>query len=322
MPIAQRRRVVRGLFPNPPAAAVALITPSRPAASAAIAARPPRARKSLGQHFLNDPRIIARILEAAELQPGDTALEIGPGRGVLTRRLVGRVRRVVAAELDSQLAAALPERLGFPANLECCVADARHTDPAELAAPDADYKALGNLPYYAAAPIIRRLLESANPPALAVVMVQQEVAAAMTAAPGAMTLLSVATQLYAGAAVVCRVPPRAFRPPPKVTSAVVRLVPRPAKAIAATDAEGFFQLVRAGFSARRKQLHNSLVNGLEAQGLAANGLAAKGGKVAAATVNGALESSGIDGQRRAQTLSLDEWVQLYRAWQGLGRNAS
>ena len=299
-----------------------MITPSRPAASAAIAARPPRARKSLGQHFLNDPRIIARILEAAELQPGDTALEIGPGRGVLTRRLVGRVRRVVAAELDSQLAAILPERLGFPANLECCVADARHTDPAELAAPDADYKALGNLPYYAAAPIIRRLLESANPPALAVVMVQQEVAAAMTAAPGAMTLLSVATQLYAGAAVVCRVPPRAFRPPPKVTSAVVRLVPRPAKAIAAAESEGFFQLVRAGFSARRKQLHNSLVNGLEAQGLGDGGLAVKGGKVAAAAVNDALESSGIDGQRRAQTLSLDEWVQLYRAWQGLGRNAS
>ena len=320
MPIAQRRRAVRGLVPHSAAAVPALIIPSRPPAST-VAARPPRARKSLGQHFLNDPRVVARILEAADLQPGDTALEIGPGRGVLTRRLMGRVRRVVAAELDAQLAAALPERLGFPANLECCVADARHTDPAELAAPDADYKALGNLPYYAAAPIIRRLLESANPPALAVVMVQQEVAAAMTAAPGAMTLLSVATQLYAEAAVVCRVPPRAFHPPPKVTSAVVRLVPRPAKAIAVADVEGFFQLVRAGFSARRKQLHNSLVNGLEAQGLSANGLAVKGGKIAAA-VNDALESVGIDGQRRAQTLSLDEWVRLYRAWQGLGGNAS
>ena len=321
MPIAQRRRAVRGLFPHSAAAVPDLIIPSRPPA-AYVAVRPPRARKSLGQHFLNDPRVVARILEAADLQPGDTALEIGPGRGVLTRRLAPLVRRVVAAELDSQLAAALPERLGFPANLECCVADARHTDPAELAAPDADYKALGNLPYYAAAPIIRRLLESANPPALAVVMVQQEVAAAMTAAPGAMTLLSVATQLYAEAAVVCRVPPRAFRPPPKVTSAVVRLVPCQAKAIADADAEGFFQLVRAGFSARRKQLHNSLVNGLEAQGLGADGLAVKGRKVTAAAVNDALESAGIDGQRRAQTLSLDEWVRLYRAWQGLGGNAS
>lgn len=298
-----------------------MITSARPPASAA-AGRPPRARKSLGQHFLNDPRTLARILEAADLQPGDTALEIGPGRGALTRQLTPRVRRVVAVELDASLAAALPERLGFPANLECREADARHTDPAELAAPDAAYKFLGNLPYYAAAPIIRRMLESANPPTRAVVMVQQEVAAAMTAAPGAMTLLSVATQLYAEAAVVCRVPPRAFRPPPKVTSAVVRLLPRPAKAVADAETEGFFQLVRAGFSARRKQLHNALLNGLAANGLAAYGLAANGLGVDAAAVNAALEAAGLDGRRRAQTLSLDEWVQLYRAWPGRGDGAS
>ena len=154
-------------------------------------------RKSLGQHFLADIRTAGRILNAADLSENDVVVEIGPGRGVLTKRLVERVKRVVAVELDSELAAALPARLEFPANLTCVEADARIVNLAELIAPDTSYKVVANLPYYAANPIIRRLLESEPKPNLLVVMVQQEVAKNMIAKPGDMGILSVATQFYA-----------------------------------------------------------------------------------------------------------------------------
>ena len=108
---------------------------------------------------MTDSRIAGRILDAASLTPDDLVVEIGPGRGVLTRRLVDRVKRVVALELDGELAAALPPRLGFPANLTCVEGDARDVDLEELIAPETSYKVVANLPYYAANPIVRRLLE-------------------------------------------------------------------------------------------------------------------------------------------------------------------
>ena len=174
-----------------------------------------RARKSLGQHFLVDPRAANRIVAAADLAAGDTVLEIGPGNGVLTRRLVERAGQVVAVELDHRLAAELPARLGMPENLEVRQGDAREVAIEDLVGLDNPYKMIANLPYYAASPIIRRFLESDTPPTLMVVMVQREVGEAMTAKPGAMTLLSVATQFYAEASVVTHVPGRSFRPPPR-----------------------------------------------------------------------------------------------------------
>ena len=147
-------------------------------------ARRARPRKSLGQHFLHDPRVVGRILGAAELSPGDVVIEIGPGRGVLTRHLAGQAGRVVAVELDAALGGALAQRLDFPANLTCIEADARFADYPALAGPSQDYKVVGNLPYYAANPIVRRVLESAPGPRIAVVMVQKEVADSMTARPG------------------------------------------------------------------------------------------------------------------------------------------
>ena len=268
-----------------------------------------RPRKSLGQHFLSDSRVVSRIIEAADLSPADTVVEIGPGRGVLTRRLVQEAGRVVAVELDSRLCEELPGRLDFPANLRCVMADAREADLPALAVSNdplplrgrdgvvvsSEYKVVGNLPYYAANPIVRRVLESAPPPSLALVMVQREVADSMTAAPGNMTLLSVATQFYADARLVCSVPPSAFRPPPKVRSAVVRLDVRQRPVVAPSEREAFFEVVRAGFSAPRKQLHNSLSHGL--------GVAPRVG----ASI---LERAGIDGKRRPATLSLEEWVNV------------
>ena len=229
---------------------------------------------------------------------GDLVVEIGPGRGALTRRLLSHAARVVAIEVDADLAQSLPARLDEPSNLSVVNADARTVDLDEVAG-NSPYKVVANLPYYAANPIIRRFLEAHRRPAQMVVMVQREVAESMTAAPGKMSLLSVAVQFYATAKMVCSVPPSAFRPAPKVTSAVVRLELLPQPPLDESEAEAFFSLVRAGFSAPRKQLHNSLGHGL--------------GKASTATYR-MLEDAGIDGSRRAGTLSLDEWLEVYRVW--------
>ena len=256
------------------------------------------ARKSLGQHFLSDSRTAGRIIDAADLSPDDLVVEIGPGRGVLTRRLVDRVKRVVAIELDGELAAALPARLGSPANLTCIRADARDVDLAQLIAPETCYKVVANLPYYAANPIVRRLLETQPKPEVLVVMVQQEVAKNMVAQPGDMRILSVATQFYAKAKMVCTVPPKYFRPSPKVTSAVVRLDVLSEPAVQVASDEEFFQVVRAGFAAPRKQIRNSLSQGLGVEPTVAGQI---------------LDRASIDATRRPQTLDIPEWASIYRA---------
>ena len=258
-----------------------------------------RRRKALGQHFLTDTRIANRIVAAAELDGSDTVVEIGPGAGVLTRRLVEQAGRVVAVELDQRLGEELPERLGFPANLEVVQGDGREVDADVLVDVGTPYKVVANLPYYAAAPIVRRLLETVRPPTLMVVMVQREVADAMNAEPGDFTLLSVATQFYAEPSVVAQVPARCFRPPPKVSSTVLKLAVRAEPAASVADREAFFALVRAGFSAPRKQLRNSLMQGTGAP---------------AQAVSATLDRAGIDGQRRPATLGIGEWAALDAAW--------
>lgn len=257
-------------------------------------------RKALGQHFLVDGRILNRLLTASDLTPSDVVLEIGPGRGVLTRQLLRRAARVIAVELDAALAAALPARMGHPPHLEVVNADARTVDLAALLDGATPYKVIANLPYYAANPILRRFLEmaAAYRPQLLTVMVQREVAASIAAAPGRRSLLSVAVQYYAIPKLICAVPPAAFRPPPKVASAVLRLDLRPQPAVAVADSAAFFALVRAGFAAPRKQLRNSLGQGLGRPG---------------SDIDPLLAAAAIDGRRRAETLALEEWAALYQA---------
>ncbi len=272
-------------------------------------------RKSLGQYFLSDSSVVSRIVGAAELSSVDTVVEIGPGRGVLTRRLVQEAGLVVALELDSRLCEELPARLDYPSNLRCILADARDADlpalvspPAPLSPPSGGtpvrYKVVGNLPYYAANPIVRRVLESVPPPSMILVMVQKEVAESMTASPGDMSLLSVATQCYADARMICSVPPSAFRPQPKVRSAVVRLDVRETPSVDYANRDVFFEVVRAGFSAPRKQIHNSLSHGLGIE------------PVTGAAI---LECAGIDGRRRPATLNLEEWGAVLASWQETGQ---
>ncbi len=234
-------------------------------------------------------------------------LEIGAGQGALTRRLVDRGAQVIAIEMDTRLAAALPERMSRPPNLEVVEGDARTVDPALLIPPGSTYKLVGNLPYYAANPILRRFLEASPQPSLMVVTLQQEVARNIAAAPGKMGFLSVAVQYYAKTRVVCTVPPRAFRPPPKVTSAVVRLDVLASPAVQVADTEAFMAVVRSGFSSPRKQLRNSLAHGLA---------------VPAAEVGRLLEDLGMDGSRRPATLCLEEWSSIYGAWERLSEIGS
>ncbi len=221
-------------------------------------------------------------------------VEVGPGRGILTRELVKLARRVVAVEIDETLAARLPSRTGNPANLQVMQADARTAD----LDTQGSYKVVANLPYYAANPIVRRFLEADRQPDRLVVMVQREVAQSMAASPGRMTVLSVAVQFYGSPRMVCSVPPRAFRPAPKVHSAVVCIDVCPDARKRVDDESRFFELVRAGFAAPRKQLRNSLAQGLRVAGTESSEL---------------LERTGIDAQRRPGTLTVEEWISLYKA---------
>ena len=263
-------------------------------------------RKALGQHFLISGRVLRRIADAADLTPEMPIIEIGPGLGGLTAELSARAGRVIAVELDEALAEYLRRRFA-DTNVLVLQGDALAIDPGEAlaqagAAPP--YVAAGNLPYYAAQPLLRRFLEAQPPPERLVVMVQAEVAESIVAQPGELSLLGVSVQLYGAPRLLFRVPPSAFYPPPKVRSAVVRIDVSPGLRADVPDVEAFFRVVRAGFSTKRKQLRNALANGL--------GIA----PVAAADL---LAAAGIEPTLRAQALSLAQWATLTRAWLAAGR---
>jgi 16S rRNA (adenine1518-N6/adenine1519-N6)-dimethyltransferase len=280
---------------------------SESTAAARAATATIRPRKSLGQHFLTDRKVLQRILAAASLSPADTVIEVGAGKGVLTQALAAAAGKVIAVEIDDALCAHLRRRLAAHANVEPICGDILALSPDELLARaqvSPPYVVVANLPYYIASAVLRHFLESACPPTRMIVMVQAEVGQSIAAPPGRMSLLSVGVQFYAQARVLFYVPPRAFRPPPKVRSAVIRLDVRPEAAVAVDDREAFFHLVQAGFAAPRKQLRNALALGLGIEPASARTL---------------LDSANIDPSRRAQTLGLDEWGCLYRAWRGSGR---
>ncbi len=259
----------------------------------------PSPRKALGQHYLLDQDIVHTIVRAADLTPADAVVEVGPGLGNLTKHLVTEAGRVVAIEIDPALAAALPRRLGKPSNMIVVNDDARTADLSQLFPEGAGYKMVSNLPYYAAAPILRRFLEDSLPkPSPMVVMLQKEVAESILAADGRMSLLAVAVHLYGKPTHVCDVPASAFRPKPKVASAVIRIDTLPRPAVDVDDIAGFFDVVRAGFSAPRKQLRNSLSQGLD---------------VTPQQAGAVLGEAGLDATLRAETLTLDQWAGLHRA---------
>jgi 16S rRNA (adenine1518-N6/adenine1519-N6)-dimethyltransferase len=264
------------------------------------------ARKSFSQNFLTDSYVVSEIVEAAELGESDTVLEVGPGLGVMTRELVRAAGRVVAVEVDRGLAELLPRLVAHPEKLEVIQADILEFDPAS--ALPAGYKVVANLPYHITSPALRHLLTASHRPRSLVVMVQKEVAERITAKPGATSLISIMVQIYGRVRMVTKVPAEAFFPAPKVDSAVLSIDVHEHPPLGVEDPEDFLRIVAAGFSRRRKQLHNSLSESLWFP---------PGGEFQV------LEAAGIDPARRAQTLSLEEWARLHQAyskaktgWQG------
>lgn len=249
-------------------------------------------KKNLGQHWLKDADSLQAMCDAAGLQTDDYVLEIGPGMGTLTAFLIEQAAHVQAVEFDPALAVSLPGRIQSP-KLEVVTQDILSFDFTNL---PPRYKLVANIPYYLTSNLIRVISETTNPPEVAVLLVQKEVAERVSAEPGDMSLLSVTAQFYWEVTVDRVVKAELFTPPPKVDSQVLVLTRRPASLFPDLDTKDFFRLVKAGYSQRRKTLLNSLSGGLQIDKVAVKQLC---------------ESVDIDPKRRAQTLSLEEWYNLY-----------
>ena len=287
-----------------------------------------RVRKGLGQHFLIDEEMLGLIISAAQLTPTDVIMEVGPGLGVLTKELARQAGWVVAIELDNKLADILKQTLASFSNVSIVNEDILRIDPKALLqekiTPEANspasyrvkmhpevsgslsYKVVANLPYYITSPVLRHFLEASVKPQIMIVMVQKEVAEEIVAKPGRMSLLSISVQLYGEPTIISHVPARCFYPAPEVDSAILRIALYSQPAVEIADNEGFFTLVRAGFGAARKQIANSLAHGLGIPKAEALSLLAR---------------AKIVPQRRAETLTLEEWAQLWRVFSGVGESA-
>ena len=276
------------------------------------------AKKSLGQNFLVDARVASRIIDAVSPVPTDIVIEVGPGRGELTRALVGRSGYVVAVEIDRRLINGLRSSLPREkfAIVEADALKVKWSELAELAEVEVDrfqgsvlpgsskrrVRVVANLPYYISTSIIERLIRARRIVYDMTLMLQNEVADRITSEPGRKEYgsLSVLVQCYCIATKLFEVPPSAFKPAPKVQSAVVRLVVRERASVDVDDEDKFFALVRAAFAQRRKTIANNLKAFAGAIGLATS-------------IDVALERARIDSRRRAETLSIEEFNALYRA---------
>ena len=265
-----------------------------------------RMSKKLGQNFLIDAGIVQGIVDAAEIEPGDRVLEIGPGIGTLTQGLAEAGAEVTAVELDKKLPAVLAETLKAYENVTIVPGDIlKVNSPAIMG--DAPFKVAANLPYYITTPILMALLERHLPITRMVTMVQKEVAERMVAGPGSKTYgaLSVAVQYYTEPEIVLNVPPRSFIPAPEVDSVVIACKVRETPAVDVMEEKMFFRVVKAAFGQRRKTLANALC----------------GGGFPKEQVRDAMERAGIDPTRRGETLSLAEFAQLADEFSKIAKNA-
>jgi len=259
--------------------------------------------KRLGQHFLRDSRTINRIVDALAPTANETILEIGPGTGALTAELVKRGSQVIAVEFDSKLAPLLLERFAGRDNFKLVQADALNTDFCAEILPHGTARLVANLPYNISTAILQRLIAQRRCLEEMVLMLQREVVERILAPAGSRDrgFLSVVVEGYCETEKLFDVSPGCFRPPPKVWSSVVRLTPRPKLAVEVADEELFWQLVSAGFAQKRKTIFNNL---RQAFGPLQEVISRNGG---ASIV---LCKAGIDLQRRAETLKLEEWGRI------------
>lgn len=249
-------------------------------------------KKSLGQHWLKDLGVLQEIVDAATVQTGDYVLEIGPGLGTLTTKLAEAGADVLALEFDQDLIKGLNIRFINTSQVKIVEGDIRTFNFSEL---PKDYKIVANIPYYLTSHLIRSISETPNPPNLAVLLIQKEVAERLCAEPGQMSILAITAQFYFDCELDIEVPAKFFTPPPRVDSQVVVLRRRSSK-LFDVDEKEFFKLVKAGFSEKRKTLRNSLSGGL---GLTKDDVVVL------------LDQAGVDASLRAQALTLDDWHKLY-----------
>ena len=256
------------------------------------------ADKRLGQNFLQDAYALEKIAQVAEIRPTDTVLEIGPGLGSLTRYLAAAAQKVIAVELDNRLFPPLEAVLAPYQNIRLIQKDILDIEPNELI-DQGNYLVVANIPYYITSAVIRHLLESELKPRRIVLTIQKEVAERICAKPGDMSLLALSVQVYGQPRIAARIPAGAFFPAPKVDLSVLAVDIFPAPIVPEIHLDTFFQLVKAGFSQKRKQLRNSISAGMHQSPTETENL---------------LHAAGIDPQRRAETLSLEEWGILSRLY--------
>ena len=264
-----------------------------------------RTKKRFGQNFLVDRNVLNKILDAADIREGDSVLEVGPGAGTLTLAIAERGAKVVAVELDRDLIAILTEVLSGHENAAVVNADFLTLNLPQFLTEhfgDKKVKLIGNLPYYITSPIIAEALEVRERIELLILMVQKEVAERLKSAPGTkdFSSMSVFIQYYCIPELVAHVSKNVFYPPPDVSSAVVKLTPRPKPPVEVPSDEIFFDIVHCAFGKRRKTLLNSLSD-CQALGLDK------------AQVAQTLQAANIDSSRRAETLSLEEFASIARA---------
>lgn len=266
-----------------------------------------RLKHKLGQNFLIRPDVVRAITEAAELAPGTPVMEIGPGIGTLTQALARTGAEVTAFEIDRSLEHVLAHTMEPYDNVRIIYEDVLKADlPAVLG--ERTWHAAANLPYYITTPILLYLIQSELPISLFVFMMQKEVAERILAEPGskAYGALTIAVQYYCTVEPVMDIPPAAFIPRPQVTSTVLKLRRRETPAVAVKEEKLFFRLVKMGFGQRRKVFTNAMKTG---------GISAELGAAM-------LEAAGIDGKRRGETFSMEEYARLADAWHDLKEKAA
>jgi 16S rRNA (adenine1518-N6/adenine1519-N6)-dimethyltransferase len=274
-----------------------------------------RAKKRLGQHFLVNSGILNHITKAADLSPSDLVLEIGPGLGVLTGELVEQAGWVIAVELDTKMADMLHQTLASCSNISIINGDILESEPLDLIHKEKakfppaiiepfKYKLVANLPYYITQPIIRHFCEAKLKPQTMIIMVQKEVAKNIVAQPDDMSILAISVQFYGQPQIMGYVPAANFYPAPKVDSAILKITLYPEPHYKVISEQNFFKVVRAGFCAARKQIGNSLAQGLD---------------IPKAEALSLLEKAGIAPQKRPETIPIESWARLENAFSEAGR---
>ncbi len=269
-------------------------------------------RKNLGQYFLIDESIVGKMIDAAELSSDDVVLEIGPGLGIpLTHKICEKAGKVQAVEIDEKMIQILKKTCEKFKNLEIVNEDILKINLKQRTKNrEQKFKVISSLPYYITSPVLRKFLEAEKKPDLMVLLVQKEIAEKITASPPDMSILAVSVQFYAKPEIIDYVPREKFWPVPGVDSAIIKIKMPPvpeqnsvrdraevASVAEVKDVKLFFRIVKAGFSKRRKQLKNSLAGGLQ---------------INQKQVMELLKKSKIDPIRRAETLTMEEWIKLYK----------